>query len=329
MTMPGPTSPYSSTADYLVDRRRLRRRVFFWRFLTLIAVIAAIGGVALSLNATTGTLQPHIARIDIAGLITGDEDTLKLLRDVRDSRAQGLILSINSPGGTTTGAERLFDAIRDVAAKKPVVAVVGTTAASGAYIAALAADEIVARNNSLVGSIGVLVQYPNVSQLLDNIGVKVETIKSSPLKASPSPFEPTNDAARDAMAAVIADSFGWFKGLVKDRRKLTDEELAHVADGRVFTGHQGLPLKLIDQIGGEREAIAWLEQQKGVTKDLPVRDWKPSGTFQRWGLFSVAAGLSETLGFGGLAQVLGRIGVAIDSGSLDGLVSVWHVGPGS
>jgi protease-4 len=329
MTMPGPTSPYSSTADYLVDRRRLRRRVFFWRFATLIVVILAIVGVGFGVGGTGETLQPHIARIAISGLITGDADTLKLLRDIRDSHARAMIMQIDSPGGTTTGAERLFAAIREVAAKKPVVAVVGTTAASGAYIAALAADRIIARNNSLVGSIGVLVQYPDVSQLLDKIGVKVETIKSAPLKASPSPFEPTSDAAREAMATVVADSFAWFKDLVKDRRKMTDDELARVDDGRVFTGHQGLPLKLVDQIGGDQDAIAWLEQQKGVAKNLPVRDWKPKGTLQRWGLFSMAAGLSGAFGFDALSQALDRIGAAVDSGPLDGLVSVWHVGPGS
>ncbi len=148
-------------------------------------------------------------------------------------------------------------------------------AASGAYIAALGADRIFVRGNSIVGSIGVLVEYPNVSGLMDKVGVKLESIKSSPLKAAPNGFEPTSEEARAAMAALIADSFDWFKGLVKDRRGLSDEELAKVDDGRVFTGRQGLPLKLVDAIGDEREAIAWLEKDRGVAKNLPVRDYKP------------------------------------------------------
>ena len=161
------------------------------------------------------------------------------------------------------------------------MAVVGSMAASGAYIAALGADRIFVRGNSIVGSIGVLVEFPNVSGLMDKVGVKLELIKSSPLKAAPNGLEPTSEEARAAMAALVADSFSWFKGLVKERRRLSDDELARVDDGRVFTGRQGLPLKLADAIGGEREAIQWLETEKGVAKNLPVRDWRASTGFDR------------------------------------------------
>lgn len=325
MTMPGSTSPFGSTADYLVDRRRMRRRVFFWRFVALVVVLAGIVGIGISLGGTRAELlQPHIARIAIRGLITGDAATLKLLRDASASPAAAILLSIDSPGGTTTGAELLYDEIRQAAAKKPVVAVVGTMAASGAYIAALGADQITVHGNSLVGSIGVLVQVPNFAGLLDKIGVKVEVVKSSPLKAAPNGFEPTSQAARDALAALVGDSFDWFKGLVKERRKLSDDELAKVADGRVFTGRQSLPLKLADRIGGEREAIAWLEEQRGIAKNLPVRDWKPPGTLQAWGLFSLAGTALRGLGFADAADTLGQASMALDAGSLAGLVSVWR-----
>ena len=215
-----------STADYLVDRRRLRARVTFWRAAAfLVLILAALGGAALLAGRSgLGTLTPHIARLAIGGVITGDEGTLALLKRVEASNAAALILTIESPGGTTTGAEKLYEEIRRVAAKKPVVAVVGTLAASGGYIAALGADRIVAQGNSLVGSIGVLFEFPNVSGLLDKLGVKVETVKSSPLKAVPNGFEPTSDAARAVLASLVADSFDWFKGLVKgpsrpDRRR--------------------------------------------------------------------------------------------------------------
>jgi len=153
--------PSGSTADYLVDRRRLRRKVTFWRVMAI--VIAVIGLFAVAIGSKTqlaNEFTPHIARLKIQGLITGDEETLRLLREIGSSRAEALILQIESPGGTTVGSERLYDEIRRVAAKKPVVAVVDTMAASGAYIAALGADRIVAYGNSLVGSIGVLFQYP-------------------------------------------------------------------------------------------------------------------------------------------------------------------------
>lgn len=193
-----------STADYLIDRRRLRRQVVFWRVAAF--VVAGLAIIALAARYQgLGAAQAHIARVSISGLITGDEKTLKLLRDVRESKASAAILTIDSPGGTTEGSEVLYDEIRRLASKKPVVAVVGSMAASGAYIAALGADRIFVHGNSIVGSIGVLVQFPNFSGLLDKVGVKYEAIKSSPLKAAPNGFEPTTDAARDAMAALIAD----------------------------------------------------------------------------------------------------------------------------
>ena len=163
----------------------------------------------------------------VSGFIAGNEETLKLIREARDSPAvAAALVRIDSPGGGTEGSEEIYDELRRLAAKKPVAAVVGGMAASGAYIAALGADRIFVRGNSIVGSIGVLVEYPNVSGLMDKVGVKLESIKSSPLKAAPNGFEPTSDEARAAMAALIANSFDWFKALVKDRRGLTDEELA-------------------------------------------------------------------------------------------------------
>jgi protease-4 len=252
---------------------------------------------------------------------------LKLIRDVGESNAQAVVLSIESPGGTTTGSERLYEEIRRLSTekKKPVVAVVGTLAASGAYIAALSADRIFAQGNSLVGSIGVLIEYPNFAGLLDKVGVKFEAVKSSPLKAAPNGLEPTSEEARAAMASLVADSFDWFKTLVKDRRGLSDEELAKVDDGRVFTGRQGVPLKLVDAIGGEREAIKWLESEKGVAKDLPVRDWKPERGLGRFAFFGSAAAVADELGMTGLGAILRQNELAADSQLLDGLVSIWQL----
>ena len=198
-----------------------------------------------------------------------------------------------------------------MAQKKPTVAVVGALGASGAYITALATDRIFVRQTTLIGSIGVLAQYPNVSGLLDKLGVKYETIKSAPLKAVPNGLEPTSEAARAAIAAVIDDSFAWFKGLVRERRGMSEDELARVDDGRVFTGRQSLPLKLADALGGEREAVDWLSEAKGVPKDLPMRDYSPGG------------------GFGGfnLKSLMGSTARAIWGGatSVDGLVSIWQM----
>jgi len=319
-----------TSADYIVDRRRLRRQLTFWRVAAF--VIAAIA-IVFAFSKYSGVAaiehsQPHIARLAIKGLITGDDATLKVIRDIASSNASAVVLTIESPGGTTTGAELVFDELRRLAAKKPVAAVVGTMAASGAYIAALGADRIFVQGNSIVGSIGVLVEFPNFSGLLDKLGVKFEAIKSSPLKAAPNGLEPTSDAARAAMASLVADSFDWFKALVKDRRHMSDDELAQIADGRVFTGRQGIPLKLVDAIGGEREAIAWFESEKAIAKNLPVRDWKPAKTFSL-GLLGSAASIADGLGLSGLASLMKQGDEASQTQLLDGLVSVWQLPSGN
>ncbi len=314
-------------ADYLVERRLLRRRLSFWRIAAFAAAAVAIVALGLRLFGGDGSLKfsPHIARLSINGVITGDRDTLKLISRLEESKAVAVLISIDSPGGTTTGAERLYDAIRRLSAKKPTVAVVGTLAASGGYIAALGADQIVAQRNSLVGSIGVLVEYPNFTKLLDTVGVKVEDVKSAPLKASPNGFEPTTPEARAALASIVDDSFVWFKELVKQRRAMTDPQLAAVDDGRVFTGHQGIDLHLVDRLGGEREAIAWLEQEKSVPKGLKVQDWKPSGAAARFGIFSVAARGASFLHLDWLSQMLAQGEQYAKARLLDGLVSIWQV----
>jgi protease-4 len=315
-------------ADHIIDRSRLRKKLSFWRVVSALAVIIALGAIGWRLAG--GSVSPsdkHIARISLSGLITGDRETLKLIEQIGKSQAAGVIVAIESPGGTTTGAEKVYDELRRLAEKKPVVAVINSTGASGAYIAALGADRIVAHGNSLVGSIGVLFQYPNVSRALNTLGVKMEEIKSSPLKASPNPFEDASPAARAAMESLVADSYDWFRGLVRDRRKLTEQELKVVADGRVFTGRQAITVRLVDQLGTEREAVAWLEAEKNVGKDLPVREWRRPSSTGRWGVFSLAS-LADAAGMPGFGAIIRQSEAYSQGASLDGLLALWH-GPSS
>src|SRR6201993_742895 len=271
----------SLDSDVIVDRRRLRRKLTFWRVLAVVIAIAAIGvvGTLVSRGRAGFTTTGSIARVNIEGLIRGDQDRVEALERLAKSQTAAVIVHINSPGGTTAGSEQLFDSLMRLKAKKPLVVVVEGLAASGGYITAIAADHIVAQQTSLVGSIGVLFQIPNVTDLLKTVGVKVEEVKSSPLKAAPNGFEPTSPEARDALDALVKDSYAWFKGLVKDRRGMDDALLAKVSDGRVFTGRQAVELKLIDQLGDEKTAIAWLVEAKGVKKDLPVSNYKLAPRF--------------------------------------------------
>jgi protease-4 len=154
----------------------------------------------------------------------------------------------------------------------------------------------------------------------------MEEVKSSPLKASPNPYEQTSPEARAALAMLVKDSFDWFKGLVRERRQLEGSALDQVTDGRVFTGRQALDLKLIDQIGSEAEAIAWLEQDKKIDANLPIRDWKRRRNLEGLGLLGLGSALAEAAGLSDLAHWLQKSEQIQRASVLDGLMSIWHAG---
>jgi protease IV len=321
----------SLDADIIVDRRRMRRKLTFWRVCAVIVAIGAVIAAAAALRAPgteawVGTAG-SVARVTITGLIRTDQQRVEGLERLGKSRARAVIVHINSPGGTTSGSEQLHDSLMRLKEQKPLVVVVDGLAASGGYITAIAADHIVALETSLVGSIGVLFQYPNVTDLLKTIGVKVEEIKSSPLKAAPNGFEPTSPEARAAIEAIVSDSYAWFRGMVKARRHLDDADLERVADGRVFTGRQGVALKLVDEIGDERAALAWLAKEKNIDPNTPVRDYRLRERFSDWPFLhtAVISGL-EALGLSSFAKRLEEWGAvqAVERLNLDGLLALWH-----
>jgi protease-4 len=321
----------SSDADFIVDRRRMRRKLTFWRVLTvLIAIVVVVGGgLILSghRSAITGGPGGSIARVTIEGLIRASRPRSEALDRLAKSSATAVIVHVNSPGGTVAGSEELFDSLVKLKAKKPMVVVVDGLAASGGYIAAMASDRIVAQQSAIVGSIGVIFQYPNVSELLKTIGVQVETIKSSPLKAAPNGLEPTSPEARAAVESIVKDSYDWFKGLVRERRHLDDAGLAKVSDGRVFTGRQALGLKLIDGLGDEQAAIDWLAKEKNIDPKTPVRDYPLSPRFGDLPFLHAAAlGLLDAVGLNALAERFREWGAiqAVERLNLDGLLALWH-----
>jgi protease-4 len=320
----------SLDSDLIVDRRRIRRKLTFWRVTAALVAVVAI--VTVGVLATPGGrvalgTSGSIARIHIDGLIRSDNERVEALARLQKSSAAAVIVHINSPGGTTAGSEQLYDALVRLKAKKPLVVVVEGLAASGGYITAIAADHIVAQQSSLVGSIGVLIQFPNFTELMKTVGVKVEEVKSSPLKAAPNGFEPTSPEARAALEALVQDSYAWFRGLVKERRGMDDALLAKVADGRVFTGRQAVDLKLIDQLGDEKAAVAWLVAQKGVKKNLPVRDFHLTPRFGDLTFLRTAASITlDALGLSTIARQVEQAGVAqaVDRLGLDGMLALWQ-----
>ena len=321
----------SMDSDVIVDRRRIRRKLTFWRVVA--AVVAILAVAAAGIIATPGgrgslAATSSIARVKIDGLIRSDSERVAALERLeKSSQAAAVIVHINSPGGTTAGSEQLYDSLMRLKAKKPLVVVVEGLAASGGYITAIAADHIVAQQSSLVGSIGVLFQFPNFTELMKTVGVKVEEIKSSPLKAAPNGFEPTSPEARAAIDALVKDSYAWFRGLVKERRGMDDAQIEKVADGRVFTGRQAVELKLVDALGDEKAAVAWLEANKNVKKGLPVRDYKLQPRFGDLTFLRAAASITlDAVGLSTIARHVEQSGVgqAVDRLSMDGMLALWY-----
>jgi len=313
--------------EAVLDRRRLRRRLSLWRTLAVVGGFLAAGFLLFSSAERAGLIeQKQIARITIEGLITDDREQLKLIRKIAESKnVVAVIVFINSPGGTTAGGEALFEALRELAKTKPVVAQFGTVATSAAYIAGLATDQIIARGNTITGSVGVIFQWPEFSGLLEKLGIRVNEIKSGPLKANPSPFQPLDEAGRGAAEKMVAESMRWFVGLVRTRRGIDTAKVEGLEQGRVFSGRDALAHKLIDQIGGEPEVVKYLEDQRGVPKGLKIVDWKV-GRDSDWGLLRLATqALARMTGIAAIDE-LARLMLddRLASLRLDGMLSIWH-----
>lgn len=309
--------------EQLFEWRRLRRKVTFWRATSFVVlgliIVSIVAGLAMDgLNKN----NEHIAKIRVEGIITEDEELIGRIKEAGENDAvKAIILSIDSSGGTTVGGEAIFEAVRAAAEKKPVATEIGTLAASAGYMIAAASDHIVARQSSIIGSIGVIVQLPNFTGLLDKLGVEVDAIKSTPLKAEPSMFNPTTADERAMIQNMIDDSYDWFVGLVTDRRPLSRAEVETLATGAVFTGRQALDLKLIDATGGEDVVLAWLEKQD-VNIELEVLEW--SAPDNRSGF----ARLQAIMGMNGQSEALLSL-IGEETGLkrlfMQGMVSLWHV----
>ncbi len=296
----------SLDADQALDRRRLKRRLTFWRIAAVVAVVVAV----VAAVGRVGVGENHVARLVVGGIILDDpwrDDALAGIAE--DDNAKALIVRIDSPGGTMVGGEALYTSLRAVAGKKPVVAVMGGTATSAAYMTALGADHILARAGSVTGSIGVIMQTADITGLLEKLGVKPETIKSRPLKAQPNPLEPLTPKAREAARFVVLDLFEMFVDMVQQRRNLPRDEVLALADGRVFTGRQAVANGLVDALGGESDARRWLAETHAIATSLPVRDVEIEHEGALW--------RDLITGFVGKVLFSERL-------RLDGPISVWH-----
>jgi protease-4 len=257
--------------DLLLDRRRLKRRLIIWRTLAVFALMIALLTAMRGMGLTHG--GAHIARLSVTGLITEDRKLLDAVRaSGKDTNVKALIVWIDSPGGSVSGGESLYHVIAGVAEKKPVVAVMGGLAASAGYMIAMPANRIFARESTITGSIGVLMETGEASGLLGKLGITADAITSGPLKDQPSFTRPLTPEGREVLHGIVLDMYDQFVALVASGRHMEPDAVRALADGRAYTGRQALKLGLIDAIGDEQDARAWLETAKGLPADLKVRD---------------------------------------------------------
>ena len=298
----------SYETDIIIDRRRLKRRLTFWRIVGVLAVIAALSVAFGRLD--FGGDEKQIARLSVDGIIVNDRLREEKLDQIsKDENIKALILVINSPGGTFTGGENLYHSIRKVAEKKPVVALMGGTAASAAYMIAIAADHVIAGNGTITGSIGVILQTANFSELMDKVGIKSVIVKSGPMKAQPNPMEPFSEGARAVTVSVIKDFFDMFVEMVMDRRKMDKDTAYKLADGRIYSGRQAKANGLVDAIGREVDAVKWLNEAHEIPTELPIVDVEIDYKDEKWREF-----VGKSLGKALFSERL----------KLDGVLSLWQ-----
>lgn len=312
-------------AEVILDRRRLRRKTTFWRIIAfLFAIVALLAGLAAVSDGALLPQRAHIARIAVDGFIPVRPDSAELIREASKSNSvRAIIVRINSPGGAASGGELLYRTMIDAAAEKPVVAVIDGLGTSAAYMTALGANHIIARESAITGSIGVIFQYGHFEALLEKIGAQYEEIKSAPLKGQPSPFSEPTEQARAMLQAVVDDTYEWFVGLVVKHREIARSKALDLSDGSVYTGRQALAEKLIDELGGEKQALAWLSAERGLSDKLPVSDWRRRDPVLGGLPRSVIAGIAQLLGFGEEAYTALE-SIVPERLTVDGLLSVWQ-----
>ena len=260
----------------------MKRRLNFWRVAAVLALGAALGAVMSRAGSFGAAGLRHVARVNVTGVIQEDTKLLQAVSNLaRDGSVRAVIVSIDSPGGSVAGGESLRAALIRVAAAKPVVAVMRGTAASAGYMVALPAQRIFARDATLTGSIGVILQTGSVGDLLGRLGVSAEAITSGPLKDQPSFTRGLTPQGREYLNGLVADMYDQFVGMVANARHIEPGRVRELADGRAYTGRQAQKLGLVDEIGGEQEARDWLARERGIPSDTPVRDLQVGSFYDR------------------------------------------------
>ena len=218
------------------------------------------------------TSQDKVACVELYGPILNSKDIVSQLKKYRKNKSiNAVVLRIESPGGTIGASQEIYEEVKKIRESgKIIVASLGNVAASGGYYVACGADKIVANPGTVTGSIGVIAEFFNISELADKFGLKFETVKSGKFKDSGSPFRTLTTEERKYFQKLIDDSFQQFVEVVHQEREIDKEKLLKIADGRIFTGQQAKELNLVDELGSYEDAISLTIKMAGISEDARI-----------------------------------------------------------
>lgn len=252
----------------------MRRHPFLVGILILLTVGFLVFLIFFGATSAVGRgfspFRDRVGVVPIKGVIMESKSAVDLInRYGEDSRVKAIVVRIDSPGGGVAPSQEIFDALSAVKKKKKVVASMGSVAASGGYYIACAADRIVANPGTLTGSIGALMHFANVEELLKKVGLKSAVIKSGKYKDIGALTREMTPEERALLQGVVDDIYDQFLGTVSASRNISVEELRPVADGRIFTGRQALKMRLVDELGDMERSVDVAANLAGIKKGKP------------------------------------------------------------
>jgi len=234
-------------------------------FIGFVAIIAIYGLGLFGGDGRSFSLREKVGIIPIEGIIGDAEELIEQINEFADDRGiRAVVLRIDSPGGGVVPSQEIYQAVRELKKKKKVVASMGSVAASGGYLIAVAADRIVANPGSITGSISTVMHYANVEGLLKKVGVRSSVVKSGKFKDIGSPTREMTAEERSLIQAIVDDIYDQFVRTIALNRKLPLQRIFELADGRIFSGRQAMDLGLVDELGGLQDAVLLAGKLSGM-----------------------------------------------------------------
>ena len=262
----------------ILEKYLSKRSLIVKRFATVLISIILI----FSFFLFTSKKKDFIATISIEGIISNPEDTLNDLENInKSSNAKALLVNINSPGGTFVSSKELYDKIKEISKKVPVVTYMREMATSGGYLVSLASQKIFSNIGTITGSVGVILQTAEITELLEKIGINPIIIKSGKLKATPNPLEGLSENDSKYLNDVVKSMQLEFLSLLSENRNIESKTLEIISDGRIFTGKQAKELNLIDFIGSKSDAIRWLKDEAKLPQDIDILDYSKENQYEK------------------------------------------------